>query len=599
MAVSQTLSVTDVSTSDNITANTSKVRILWKSTQTGESWNGYTKTAKYYISINGGAETEYSVSYTLPQNATQTIVDKTITVTHKDDGTGSVKVRTWMDTGISAGVVEKTQTLTLTTRPRASTLNSLSCETKYFTGKMTYRYTPKSSLFYNQLRIGLKVGANFAIVKTINLGKKSASIQTATVSLSDDVLALIYESLPQTTKGTLRFYLATYSDSGYSKSVGDTSNKEIDLYIPFDSTTKPSVSMALAPVSSLSSPFSSLYIQGYSKVKATITAKGQYEADIISTTMTVGSTVYDSEDSYTSGYLTGSGAVTVKVKTVDSRGYYNETTKDIDVIPYSKPRMLPASGESEIICARCDAQGNITESGAYLKIQAKREYSKVQVDGEQKNFCTLRYQYKKVTDSGYSSWKTILADNTLSKDEVITTQLDGRLSEKSSYIVRVGVVDTLGNQANATFEIPTDKVYMHRAGSRNSLAFGKYVEKDNTIEVAKGIALELGGNKVDAIVSTDEGDITGSIRFASGFVMQWGSVTVTPLEANTPTASAVTFDIPYKNTPFVVTSPVSEVPGTTLLGTSASNMTIAGFDVVLTRTNTTSTKIRWLAIGFC
>ena len=125
MAVSQSLTVTEVPNSANVLDNTSRVRILWRSTQTGDSWNGYTKTAKYYVSINGGAETVYSINYTLPQNSTATIVDTTITVKHKDDGTGSIKVRTWMDTSISAGVVEKSQTITLNTIPRATDLTGL------------------------------------------------------------------------------------------------------------------------------------------------------------------------------------------------------------------------------------------------------------------------------------------------------------------------------------------------------------------------------------------------------------------------------------------------------------------------------------------
>ena len=81
MAVTQSLSLTesDVKTLNN----TSKVRILWQSTQTGESWNGYARTAKYYVSINDGAEKEYSVGYTLPQNATATIVDTTLTITSR------------------------------------------------------------------------------------------------------------------------------------------------------------------------------------------------------------------------------------------------------------------------------------------------------------------------------------------------------------------------------------------------------------------------------------------------------------------------------------------------------------------------------------
>lgn len=131
MAVTQSLSVTEVSGSINTSANTSKVRILWKSTQTGDSWNGYTRTAKYYVSINGGAEKEYVVSYTLPQNSTNTIVDTTLTITHKSDGSGSVKVRTWMDTRINAGEIEQTKTLTLTKITKPTVKMTLSPVTPY------------------------------------------------------------------------------------------------------------------------------------------------------------------------------------------------------------------------------------------------------------------------------------------------------------------------------------------------------------------------------------------------------------------------------------------------------------------------------------
>ena len=153
MAVTQTLSVTEVAGSVNTSTNTSKVRILWQSTQTGDSWNGYTRTAKYYISINGEAEREYTVSYTLPQSTTKTILDTTITVTHKGDGTGTVKVRTWMDTSISAGVVEKTQTLTLATIPRASTITSASNTT--LGTPCTVKWTPLSANFRYKLNFSL------------------------------------------------------------------------------------------------------------------------------------------------------------------------------------------------------------------------------------------------------------------------------------------------------------------------------------------------------------------------------------------------------------------------------------------------------------
>ena len=116
MGVSQNLTVTQKSR--DFAGNFSKVRIRWTSTQSGSSWNGYNRTAYYYVSVNGGAEKKYSVKYTLPQNTTKTILDTTIVVPHRADGTASVKVRTWMDTDISAGIIQKSQALTLTSIPR-------------------------------------------------------------------------------------------------------------------------------------------------------------------------------------------------------------------------------------------------------------------------------------------------------------------------------------------------------------------------------------------------------------------------------------------------------------------------------------------------
>jgi hypothetical protein len=60
-------------------------------------------------------------------------------------------------------------------------------------------------------------------------------------------------------------------------------------------------------------------------------------------------------------------------------------------------------------------------------------------------------------------------------------------------VVQVGVVDTLGESDITTISIPTDKIYMHRAGSINSLGIGKYVEEENTIDLAEDITAKFRG----------------------------------------------------------------------------------------------------------
>lgn len=459
MAVTHTLSVTNVPNSVDTVNNTSQVKILWQSTQTGESYNLNVKTAKYWITINYGDETEYSVRYILPLNSTRTLVDKIITVTHRDDGTGTVSVRTWMDTGISAGVVTKSQSLTLPAIPRASTIDYLSCATKYFNGKLTYKYTVNNAKFYNRCNISVKIDGEYKAVKSIDLGKQSVSQKTATVTFDKDELSAIYNELPTTTKGTLRFTFRTYSDSGYKTQVGEHSYKEITLYIPDIDDTKPTVTMTLSPVTSLDSPFDTLYIRGRSKVKASFSnGEGKHGADIVSYEMRVNGKSYSSP--YTSGYLSSSGSVTVKGIVTDSRGFSREYEQSITVISYGDPKLLPASDESEIICARCDKDGNLTESGTYLKIKAKRSYYKVTSDGEQNNFCTIRYRYvpEGTKFTGDEGWVTLLEGSDTSTDTVNKTLSGVVTSIEKAYVVQVGVIDDIGESDAVQFMIPTDFV---------------------------------------------------------------------------------------------------------------------------------------------
>jgi len=489
MSVSQTLTLTESNVVNS--SNTSKVRILWESTQSGDSWNGYTRTAKYYVSINGGAETEYLVNYTLPQNATATIVDTTITVKHKSDGSGTVAVRTWMDTRISAGVLTQSKSLNLTTIPRASSLDALSCSTAYFNGTLTYKYSPKSSSFYNRCVIALNLNGAFTTVKTISLGQKAASQQSATVTLSESELSTIYNKLPSTKKGTLRFIFSTYSNSGYSTQIGDAVNKEITLTIPNIDATQPTATMTLTPVSSLASPFNTLYIKGKSKVQVALTGGvGKYGAAIASYSVSVDGV--GGTPPYTSEYLVNPGSIVIKGTVTDSRGYSRTYTKTITIIDYSPPQVLPASGESEVIAARCDSSGNISDNGTYLKIKAKRYYSKVSSGGVQKNFCSIQYRYKE-NGGSYSSWTTILA-TTVTNDEIVTGALIGTIDITKSYSVQIRAIDDIGESALSATTISTEKVYRHKAGSINAYALGKYAEEENSFEVAEDWTAIFRGN---------------------------------------------------------------------------------------------------------
>lgn len=75
-----------------------------------------------------------------------------------------------------------------------------------------------------------------------------------------------------------------------------------------------------------------------------------------------------------------------------------------------------------------------------------------------------------------------------------------------------------------------------------------------------------------------------------------GHVTIVPSAANTPTSINVT-GLNLTGTPRVTATATTSVPGTQVTGVGVNSVTSSGFTVWLTRTNTTSTGIDWIAIG--
>lgn len=458
---------------------------------TPSSWS-FGEWYDYYGSYIGTATSGTdckSFDGTCPAGTTGTkwlVENAQVTVTHNADGTKKATIYwKWGAASSWAGFSAPASgsfTVDLPTIPKAATLEALSCATSYLTGNLTYKYTPKSSAYYNRCSITLNIDGTLSAVKTINIGKKGAAQQTGTVTLSASELSTIYNKLPSATKGTLRFTLRTFSDADYSKMVGSEVYKEITLSIPNDSTTQAAVTMALEAVSSLASAFAGLYIQGKTKVKATLSATGKYGAQIKSYSMKVSGDTYDSDDSYTSDFLSTPGTIKVYGYAKDSRGFTGSTSQNITVHAYSEPQLLPASGESEVVADRCDANGNLTDNGTYLRIKAKRSYSPVMVDGVQKNFCRIRYRYRLAGTTAWSAFVNILPRDNLDSDEIDTgALLGGALAADSTYQVQVQAIDDILGQSYTQINVPTDKVHNHK--TKNGWGMGKYCEGENLLDV--------------------------------------------------------------------------------------------------------------------
>lgn len=287
-------------------------------------------------------------------------------------------------------------------------------------------------------------------------------------------------------KISCKLELETYTSSSASSPIG-TVSKNITLTIPENSDTKPTVSIAVAPVnpSSFPSAIASLYIQGKSKAKVTCTASPKYNATISEYTVSAGTlSKKGSSAAPTTDYLQTAGSIPVTAKVKDSRGFYGKTAAatNITVLPYSKPTIAPVDGQSKIICERSDANGASSRSGTYLRIRAKAVYSSL----DSKNTCKMQYRYK-IESGAWSAWIDLTSSN-----GVVNATLDRGFSAQSAYTVELRAVDLIEASTSFPFKIPTDTVNLHLRAGGKGIGIGRYCAGEGRLDVAYDAFFEKG-----------------------------------------------------------------------------------------------------------
>lgn len=450
MSVFQTLTLEQVGQS--IANNTSKVRIKWTSQQTGSSYNDAPgDKAYYYITINGGTRTDHTVAFTLPQNTTKTILDTTITVNHNPDGTGSVKVDTWMDTEISAGVIEQTKTLTLDTIPRASVVSA-----------------PKTGALGSALKVEIdRKSASFSDKLYYKVGSKSEEQITAyggglTYNWTPPVS--LATNAPNSTKLTVKLITKTYNGNTY---VG-RSECVVELSVP--TSVAPTLSVALSDPTKVSATYGG-YVQMRSKIRVELTAAGSYGSTIKSYSIKVGNFYAATTSSGTTDYLPSSGKVDVVCSVTDSRGRTTTTTQPVTVLPYSTPTI------SAISAARCNQDGSANRSGAYGKVTFSAAITAL----SNKNTAAYKVQYRahgaetdRWTDAGSVANGEYSPANV---SVVFAANTDTR------YAVRVVATDKFESVESTIRDLPAAFILMDLAKSKKSVGVGRECDKDNTLQV--------------------------------------------------------------------------------------------------------------------
>ena len=440
----------DYSYTQNTTANTSTVTAKL---QLVSHYALYaTALSGSYISV-GGSKTDYSTSISYGGSGTTTTVlaTKTVTVSHNSNGTGTCNlsgafVMNGTYRGYSVGTMTVSSTITLPTIPRSS---SFTVSSSVNTGSaISGTITPSSSSFNHKVQ--LKIGSTVKDTITLAVGTNTFSY------------TIPHSWFPSSTSGTVSAELQTYNGT----TLIATTSKNITANVP--TSVVPSISALTAASSVTSGTFANLYVQGKTTVKLTATATAgsgssiasyAYSGSGINTTVTT--------NTATSSTLQATGTQTYTVTVKDARGRTASKTVSITVYPYA----APSFGQPDV--KRCDANGNLTESGTYAKYTINSIYASV----NGKNTRTVTVAYSSNGGSSYSAETTLQAttDTASTKTGVYG---GGAFAISSAYVIRFTIKDAYGATKTITAPLQSAARPINIRSNGKGVSIGAMSTKD-------------------------------------------------------------------------------------------------------------------------
>ena len=404
------------------------------------------------------------------------------TISGNADGTKSVSIAanfqcfTWDGKGGSGWSVSGSQTVTLHTIPRTSSI-SMPATTMGSANNITI--TRASSSFTHTL--------------TYAFGNATGTIATKTTSTSVSWTppTSLASQIPNNTTGTCTLTCYTYNGN----TLVGTSTATVTLTVP--ASIKPTITGITATRVDGTVPSTwGIYVQTKSKVTLAITgAAGAGGSTISSYSITGGGLSY-TQSSVTTGFLNTSGSITFTGKVCDSRGRWSdEATVTINVVAYAAPRFNSYSTQ------RCTSAGASSSNGTYAKSTVN--YSYWSCSG--KNTITTAVAYKKSADSSYTNAGVTFTSGT----QFIFG--GGNLSVDYSYDIRFTLTDAFGT-VTVVDSLSTASVLMDFKAGGTGLAVGKVSETDSCFEVSEDWDVKVYGMLLEQYILSK---MSGGIAFAS------------------------------------------------------------------------------------
>ena len=376
MAISSNISITQ--NSQNIANNKSNITVRVQVTTTGESYNEYSKPGT--CTIDG---TTYNFSHNIPYQATTTIFEKTLDVTHDNQGEKTVYASFSFQTGISAGTITGSTSKKLTTIPRTS---EVSLSKKNFNiGETITIYTNRKS-------------ASFTHTAVIKFNGQTVRTQTGIDDSYSWNTNELFAKIPNQNQANGTVKLTTYSGGtriGTStvNFTGYVVNSD-PVFNNFDCEDTNTVTKTLTGNNQK-------YIRKYSNLKVTITSANKMTTKNSATpkyyNIVVGNKIekLDYSTSDISKSINNMDDNTVTVFAVDSRGNQKDKTKALDIVEYS---------ETVLQSVKIERKEGVGET---VLISLFGKYANINFGAKANTVKSIQFRKKSKTETEFESWVEI------------------------------------------------------------------------------------------------------------------------------------------------------------------------------------------------
>ena len=369
-----------------------------------------------------------------------TIATGTKTISHNSDGTRSFSVSLAAAIYYSSIGCTGSQTFTLDTIARASTLSVSD-------GTLGTKTTPTAD----------RKSSSFTHTLTWECGSYSGTIATKSSATSWNFTPelKLASVAPYGQKVYCTYTLSTYNGS----TLVGTDSKSVWFAIP--SSIKPSCTLSLSDSKGYASTYGG-YIQGESQLSVTINATQAYGSPISRYSASANGVTYSTR-TFTTSVLTKVGTNTISATVTDGRERPGSVSSNITVLAYSRPRI------TNLKVRRCNANGTENDRGGYGKISFHCTITPL--SNKNTRACSIKYR-----QSGATTWTNAPAITLSAYDQDCNPPVI-KMSDAHSYEVQINLTDKFGTTSAVT-SISTGYCLYHIPASGKGITFGGIAEGD-------------------------------------------------------------------------------------------------------------------------